>query len=188
MAEHADRRAHHLQLYLEQQLERGCKTILIAEAFGYRGGRVTGVPLTSERIVQTNTLFQNRFPALAAAYECCREPEALQTEATASIAWKVFENGMAAVPLCWNIVPVHPYHPERGIWSNRPPRPSEIAAGAPFAKRLIALFEPERIVAVGRCAERGLAGAGIDAVTVRHPSNGGARLFREQMLEILNGR
>jgi len=182
----ANLRAEHLRIYLESFLERGCKVMLIAEAFGYRGGRVTGVPLTSERIILENERFRREFPRLATAYTPCCEVDAPQGEATASIVWKLLEQvSVGQAPLCWNVVPAHPYNEERGIWSNRPPKQSEVTAGAIFAKRLIAIMKPEIVVAVGRHAERGLAEAGITAIAVRHPSNGGARQFTNQMQDIL---
>ena len=184
--EAADRRAAHLRIYLEAFEERGCNVMLVAEAFGYRGGRVTGVPLTSERIIRHSGRFRKEFPALADAYAACCESGAPLGEATASIVWKLLEGvAVGQAPLCWNVVPVHPHSPDTGIWSNRPPRRSEVLGGAPFAKRLIELFRPETVVAVGRHAERGLMECGVAAIAVRHPSNGGARQFTEQVQAVL---
>jgi len=182
----AEQRTEHLRIYLKTFQERACGVMLVAEAFGYRGGRVTGVPLTSERIIQENLRFRDEFPALAASYVPCAETGAPQGEATASIVWKLLENVPAGqAPLCWNVVPVHPFNEERGMWSNRSPKRHEVAAGAVFAKRLIAFMKPATIVAVGRHAEHGLAEAGITAIAARHPSNGGARQFADQVKDIL---
>jgi len=46
-------------------------------------------------------------------------------------------------------------------------------------------MKPSTVVAIGRCAERGLTKAGIPAITVRHPANGGATLFVKQITPIL---
>lgn len=185
------RRRENLRHYLAHfRPPNACDILLVAEACGYRGGRVTGVPLTSEAVVREDIHFRRSFPRLAASYEDCREPGALHAEATASIVWRVFaELGADATdprmpPCCWNIVPVHPYDPAKGPWSNRPPTRAEIALGREYCRELIALLRPRRIVAVGKCAVRGLTDAGIDHLGVRHPSQGGARLFRRQLIEI----
>src|ERR687895_781699 len=78
--------------------------LLVAEAPGYRGTRVSGVPLTSERQLT------GAGPA----------------EATATIVHRVLaELGLADAVLLWNVVPTHPFR--RGEpRSNRSPRRGEI--------------------------------------------------------------
>lgn len=71
------------------------------------------------------------------------------------------------------------------MWSNRSLTREEIACGAEFARQLVPIMEPKTVVAIGRCAERGLANAGIPAIAVRHPANGGAALFVKQVTPIL---
>src|SRR5689334_15031525 len=63
------RRAGHLGLYLASFLARGCDILIIGEAVGYRGGRVTGVPLTSERVIASDSHFRRTFPELCESYE-----------------------------------------------------------------------------------------------------------------------
>src|SRR4051812_41885284 len=55
-------RLDHLTRYFDHFVRRECSVMLVAEAFGYRGGRVTGIPLTSERIVRHNPRFAAEFP------------------------------------------------------------------------------------------------------------------------------
>lgn len=175
------RRIGNLRGYLQHfRPPHSCDILLVAEAYGYRGGRVTGVPLSSESVIAEHPHFRKCFPTLADNYQPCRERGALSTEATASIVWKLFDE-MDVRPCCWNIVPVHPYDPARGQWSNRPPTKGEIDAGVPFAVKIIELLHPTKVIAVGKCAARGLTQAGIDHAVVRHPSQGGANIFRVQM-------
>jgi hypothetical protein len=103
--------------------------LLVGEAAGYRGARVSGLPFTSERQL-TGT-----GPA----------------EATATIVHRVLsELGLEEEVVLWNVVPTHP----GTAASNRPPTRDEIEAGVAFAR---ALGRRRRVVAVGRVAERALA-------------------------------
>jgi uracil-DNA glycosylase len=102
--------------------------LLVGEAAGYRGARVSGLAFTSERQL-TGT-----GPA----------------EARATIVHRVLaELGLQESVLLWNVVPTHPGTET----SNRQPRADEIAAGLPFARELA---RGRRIVAVGRLAEAAL--------------------------------
>lgn len=144
---------HRLWAYLESRT--GAAILLVGEAPGYRGTRISGVPLTSERQLT------GEGPA----------------EATATIVHRVLaELGLADTVLLWNVVPTHPHRPG-APHSNRPPTPSEIAAAAPF---LHELARGRRVVAVGRVAESAVGGP-----YVRHPSHGGAADFRAGLGAIL---
>jgi hypothetical protein len=119
-------RCERLRAYLESR--RRAPFLLVGEAAGYRGARVSGVPFTSERQLT------GRGPA----------------EASATIVHRVLtELGLEESVLLWNVVPTHPGTED----SNRPPRSDEIAAGLPFA---LELARGRCVVAVGRCAEAAL--------------------------------
>jgi uracil-DNA glycosylase len=113
-----------LVAYLERHA--GARVLLVGEAAGYRGARVSGLPFTSERQLTGSG------PA----------------EATATIVQRVLrELGAADEVLLWNAVPTHPGTGS----SNRPPTSAEIRAARPF---LEALAAGRRVVAVGRVAAR----------------------------------
>jgi uracil-DNA glycosylase len=135
------------------------RLLLVGEAAGYRGARVSGLPFTSERQLT------GAGPA----------------EASATIVHAVLaELGLDEEVLLWNLVPTHPHRPGKPD-SNRPPTRSEIADARPF---LAELARGRRILAVGRLAQRELR-----APYVRHPSHGGAVEFREGLLQsALGGR
>jgi uracil-DNA glycosylase len=128
---------------------RDARILLVGEAAGYRGARVSGVPFTSERQL-TGT-----GPA----------------EATATIVHRVLaELGIEDDVLLWNVVPTHPHRPGEPA-SNRRPNAAEIAAARPFVDELA---HGRAVVPVGRVAE-----AALDIEGIRHPSHGGAAAFRE---------
>jgi uracil-DNA glycosylase len=115
-----------LARYLDDRA--GARWLVVAEAPGYRGARVSGLPLTSERQLTGSG------PA----------------EATATIVHRVLaELGVEEDVLLWNAVPTHP----GGERSNRPPTRAEVAAGLPFARELA---RGRRVVAVGRVAQAAL--------------------------------
>jgi uracil-DNA glycosylase family 4 len=117
-----------LDAYLEARKE--AQIILVGEAAGYRGARVSGLPFTSERQL-TGT-----GPA----------------EATATIVHRVLaELGLEEQVLLWNVVPTHP----GTTTSNRRPTREEIEAGLPFLQDVAA---GRRAVAVGRVAHAVIGG------------------------------
>jgi uracil-DNA glycosylase len=117
---------HRLEGYLGARA--GASVVLVGEAAGYRGARVSGIPFTSERQLS------GRGPA----------------EATATIVHRVLaELALEERVLLWNVVPTHPGTAS----SNRPPTGVEIAAGARFVERLAA---GRSVIAVGRIAQRAL--------------------------------
>jgi uracil-DNA glycosylase len=117
-----------LTAYLEAR--EGAPVLLVAEAPGYRGARVSGIPLTSERQL---TGFG---PA----------------EATATVVHDTLDElDLAGQVLLWNVVPTHP----GDCASNRRPTRGEIGAGLPFA---LELARGRRVVPVGRVAHDALGG------------------------------
>jgi uracil-DNA glycosylase len=146
-------RRRRLTDYLSRRSE--AQLLLVGEAAGYRGARVSGVPFTSERLL---TGFG---PA----------------EATATIVHRVLrELGVEEDVLLWNVVPTHPHRPGEPA-SNRRPSAAEIAAARPF---LDELAHGRAVVPVGRIAEAVL---GIEGI--RHPSHGGAVAFREGLSRLV---
>jgi uracil-DNA glycosylase len=115
--ERARLRRARLRAYLEQG--DSTKLLLVGEAAGYRGARVSGIPFTSERQLT------GAGPAEATATVVQRTLAELELEA-----------------LCWNVVPTHPGTPT----SNRRPTSAEVAAARPFLDEIAA---GRRILAVG---------------------------------------
>ena len=121
-------RRERLRAYLEARA--GAATILVGEAPGYRGARVSGIPFTSERQLTGSG------PA----------------EASATIVHRVLsELGIEADVLLWNVVPTHP----GTAGSNRRPTRREVDSSRPF---LDELARGRRVIAVGRLAAAVLGG------------------------------
>ncbi|GIT78937.1 hypothetical protein LLS1_06060 [Leifsonia sp. LS1] len=169
------RRERNLRRYLAMP---HAPVLLLGEAPGWRGMTVTGVPFTSVREVEAAVT-----PEIA-ALELPSEPQA-PWEASSRDVWAAFRAWTGPLPLSW---PVYPHHPfvAGDPRTNRTPRPAEVRAGAPVALELIRALGVEVVVAVGRKAQGALAAAGVEAPAVRHPAQGGARQFTEQLLR-LNG-
>jgi uracil-DNA glycosylase len=122
----AENRRSRLAAYLSAR--ENARLLLVGEAAGYRGARVSGLPFTSERQLT------GEGPA----------------EATATIVHRVLaELGLEERVLLWNVVPTHP---GTGT-SNRRPRAAEVAAGLPFARELA---RGRRVIAIGRLAQAAL--------------------------------
>ena len=146
-------RRERLADYLEER--RDASVVLVGEAAGYLGARVSGIPFTSERQLT------GEGPA----------------EATATIVHRTLaELGVESDVLLWNVVPTHPHEPGRPYTNRRPSR-VEVQASSRFLK---AVARGRRVVAVGRIAEE-VTGAPY----VRHPAHGGAGDFRRDLEALL---
>lgn len=120
--EGAPLRRTRLRAYLE--LHEDTELLIVGEAAGWRGARVSGIPFTSERQLT------GAGPA----------------EATATIVRRTLaELGLEA--LCWNVVPTHPGTET----TNRRPTADEVRASLPF---LDELARGRRVLAVGRLAQQ----------------------------------
>jgi uracil-DNA glycosylase len=122
-----ERLAERLAHYLEERAD--APLLLVGEAAGYRGARVSGIPFTSEHQLT------GAGPA----------------EATATIVHRVLaELELEDDVLLWNVVPTHPGTTS----SNRAPTRAEVEAGLQFAREVA---RRRRVLAVGRIAEAALA-------------------------------
>jgi uracil-DNA glycosylase len=109
--------------YLEAR--ESASFLLVGEAPGYRGARVSGLPFTSERQLT------GAGPAEASATIVRRTLAELELEEDT---------------LCWNVVPTHP----GSETANRRPTRIEITASMAFLDRL---SKGRHLIAIGRVAE-----------------------------------
>ncbi|TMD47636.1 MAG: hypothetical protein E6I86_08775 [Chloroflexi bacterium] len=150
-------------------LERDPADVLaVGEAGGYQGMRWSGIAFTSE-------------------FDLLRWGDPYRRSSRRSRPWKepsgtivhgvLDEMGAERRAILWNTVPTHPFLSDQPL-SNRRPTRVEVAAGLPFAERLIDIVRPRLVVGVGRIAADTL---GSRAVYVRHPAQSGATAFRAGM-------
>jgi len=179
----AARRAN-LRLALSLALERGPDLVLVGEAPGYNGARRTGVPFTSERLLLDGLPELGQFGA-ARGFVRATADNRTSSEQTATIAYRALAaNGLFAVG--WNAYPFHPHRPGDDQ-SNRPPRAPEVRAGAFFLAQLLGLFPGVPVAAMGNVAARSLAALGVIHTRLRHPAQGGARIFAAGLAALAAG-
>ncbi len=190
-------RQKQLMDYLTLRLGKA-KMILIAEACGYQGGHFSGIAMTCERMILNQHPKVNSQMILGyQGQRTSREDSPLIVkptqkekgfnEPTDSVVWSAcLEAGLAPDEfILWNIFPFHPYK-KGNLLSNRTPSDEELAIGLTFTKELIAMAGNLPLFAIGRKSEITLANAGLSATGLRHPANGGANIFRQQLKEALS--
>jgi uracil-DNA glycosylase len=177
----ATRRAN-LRRALAAALEQPPALLLVGEAPGYNGARRTGIPFTSERIMLEGVEPPGLFGA-ARGFALATDDGRISNEQTATIVWRELRSlGRAAVG--WNAYPFHPHRPDEPH-SNRTPRTRELRAGLAFLAQARALFPQLPVVAMGNSAARALGWLEIAHTRVRHPAQGGARLFAAGLRALL---
>ncbi len=173
-------RRHNLAAYLQAMLALRPKTLLVFEAPGYRGARITGLPMTSQKVVQEHPFYT----ALGLQTIDDRQQPAIWAEASATIVQATLDQ-LEQRPLLWNSYPFHPHKPGQPQ-TNRKPKRSETLVGGRYLLQLIDLFQPEQVVAVGNSADTTLTHLAIEHVKIRHPSHGGKRAFQSGIFALLS--
>ena len=171
---------HNLTRYLTQVFNQPGRTLLlVGEALGYRGGRLTGIPFSSERLLREapHPFLRSLRDQLDVAGDT--------SEATATMVWGALA-GKRKVPLFWNAFPFHPHRPGEPD-SNRAPSRREIEESKVYLQKLAQLYRPARIAGLGQkgalAAERALPGKKV--ILIRHPSYGGKAEFEDGMKRLL---
>ena len=185
-------RRHQLRAYLQKRLGK-VKLAVIGEAVGYRGGHFSGIPMTSERLLlgrskkvrlKSNDFFSDLKPRRTSKPEKC--PDGF-SEPTATIVWgTLLRLGLKPDQfVLWNAFPWHSFDSRRGMLSNRMPNKSERVAGLTVLEAFLPLFSCDQVVALGKIAAAQLEKLNVDARGIRHPASGGAKLFRQQIAELV---
>ncbi len=173
-------RSDNLRHYLRELLQQpGRRVLVVGEALGYRGGLLTGIPISCERVLRErrHPFWRRLAPQLTI--------EGDTAEATASIVWDYLAN-RRRIPLFWNAFPFHPHQREE-LQGNRAPSAAEVAEGIPHLQALAQLYQPALIAGLGRkgteAAQR--AFPNVQVRPLRHPSYGGKQAFQQGMDRLL---
>lgn len=151
-------RRERLRQYLTARW-RTADIVLVGEAAGYRGCRLSGIAFTSVSQLGIGST----------------------SEGSATVVHRTLQASDAEERvILWNAVPTHPHRPDEPLTSNRTPTRVEVKAGIEFLEPVTA---GRRVVAVGKVAARVL---GDDVTAVRHPAYGGAAEFDRGMRDVLS--
>ena len=167
-----------LRLFLVYLLEHRHDVLLIGEAPGYKGCRLSGIPFTSGSVIRGAK--HNIFKQIGDKISIPK----LDTEATASVFWEFFGNNRP-IPILWNAFPFHP-HLSDNPDSNRKPTHLEIDEGKSYLLMLHEIFRPKKLCSVGRVGQAILSELfpSNQITYVRHPSRGGKKPFMKGMAEL----
>lgn len=158
------------------------KILLIGEAPGYKGCRISGIPFTSGQIIANSPIFMKYRQSF---HFTSIEDE---KENSANAFYELFEQHPELFNslIMWNSYPFHP-HKENLHETNRAPTTKELKIGAEFIKLIIDIFNINEIVPVGKKAEK-VCKYLKDVVihpAIRHPSFGGKPEFLRGMQELM---
>ncbi len=152
--------------------------LMIGEAPGYKGCRLTGIPFTSGDIIQNSKhkIFKNISSKIRL--------HKVASENTAAILWEILEVNKP-VPILWNAFPFHP-HKKGQPETNRKPTASEIEEGKIYLKLVCDTFKPKILCSLGRIGEIILKELfpKEKIMYIRHPSHGGKRDFIKGMQKV----
>lgn len=175
-------RRSNLNRYLQQMQQIQPTTLLVGEAPGYRGCRLTGVPFTSPTILCAGVK-AHQLLGQENGYQRPAEWPHIQREASATIVWEAIA-ALPAPPLLWNAFPFHPHQPG-DPQSNRSPKISDLDRGRPFLTILLENFPITTIIAIGNKADCALTRWQLPHHKIRHPSHGGKQAFTTGVFKLV---
>jgi uracil-DNA glycosylase len=178
-----DIRRRNLALYLQQLADHRPSTVLVGEAPGFRGMRITGVPFTNASILQQGIPHFGLFGSVN-GYELPDDLPTVAAEPTATVMWRTLVE-LDFLPVLWSAFPLHPHRPGNPL-SNRTPSATEAAAWSWSWRELAEVFGITSVVAVGNVAHTSMVRTGLSIPKVRHPAHGGKEKFARGLRELLD--
>lgn len=173
--------------YLQRIKSNNSKVMLIGEAPGYHGCRLSGIAFTCEE-----NFTEDIIPGIMGknlGYKIFSEMKP-EKELSASIVWSKLKEWFefhGSVPLLWNICPFHP-HKENDVLNNRTPRKKDIDRGIKYFLELVEIFDIQHIGCIGRKSFDTIKTMNLNTNLeyLRHPSCGGKREFINNMNNYMN--
>lgn len=172
-------RKKNLEKYLEHFSKLDSIDLWVGRDLGYKGGRRTGIPFTSENNIDTLNL------KLGLDLKIESKSKVISSEVSANTIWEIFNN-LSNNIIFWNIYPYHP-HEKGNQLSNRKFNREEEIFGLRILKALIDSLNINRIICIGNDSVNSLKKAkivDIPITSVRHPSYGGVTIFKNQMKDL----
>jgi len=168
-------RLKNVGIYFDYLLTNKPGLMLVGEAPGYLGCRLTGIPFTSEDVIQTSEhpFFKKNHGLF--------KLHGTTSERTATMLWSILGPNRP-LPLLWNAFPFHP-HRANEPKSNRKPTSEEMQEGEHFIRCLYSMFGASKVYAIGRVSQQCLSKVFPQTAIgyIRHPSYGGKREFLNGM-------
>jgi len=177
-------RRDNLRIYLETMRDRMPETLMVMEAPGYRGCRLTGVPVTSRKVMLEGVPELGIFGEDNGFRNVDDDGfERVYGEQSATIVWGTLAD-LGVVPFIWNTFPFHPHKKGKPL-TNRKPRKPETRLGGDILKQVIDLWNFQQIIAIGNVAFDTMTEFEIECVKVRHPAQGGKNDFVAGLTQLL---
>lgn len=152
--------------------------LMVGEALGYKGGRLTGIPFSC------GDMYSRFKHPLLLELKSKLILTSQESENTATMVWEYLTEKQQT-PLFWNAFPFHPYQVRRPK-TNRAPTAKEIQQGSRYLQQLTDIFQPITIAGIGRkgqlAAQKAFPNHAIQRI--RHPSFGGKREFISGMNDL----
>lgn len=162
------RRIAHLRAHAARP---GLRLVLIGEAAGYQGCRISGIPFTSEAL-----LIDGSIPGIAPCPRLSTRAKPW-SEPSARVVWRtLYAQQLADTTFLWNAFPLHPHAPGNRH-SNRTPTRAELSAGEGVLRALRTALPDAVLAAVGNKSSEALTRLGYDHEALRHPAYGGVPEF-----------
>lgn len=184
-------RQNNLAIYLQIMKELNPKVLIIGEAPGYKGCRISGIPFTSEYLMMNQS--ESLILGNDKGYQNINPIGKYEKEQSATIVWKELEE-LQNPPLIWNAFPFHP-HNINNPKSNRTPTSEEVIIGCDFVKKLLDIFKIQFVGFVGRISERIKKDEflsdyfqKLEPVYIRHPAYGGQKEFKEGISTLMKDK
>ena len=201
--EAAERRRSYLKWYLQKR--EAADYLFVGEALSWNGGRFSGIPMTSERMlldkhktVCWHFVVGDSWPRPERTSACCAcGSESARrkglTEPTATTVWEAaLEQDIQPFEFAlWNVVPWHP-HDVDSAQENRGGRNlkcEELREGGRHLKTVLdGLFPDATVVAVGWTAWAAVLPLRPSAFCLIHPAHGRSNQFRQGLRAIVRDR
>lgn len=165
--------SNNLERYLAKMQKLNPTVLLVGEAPGYKGCKLTGIPFTSEYQVVHDEFFADGFEVL--------NGESIDKEKSATVVWSVLSQ-VKNKPLMWNI---YPFHPLAINGRNGKPRSRDIKLGRDILDQLLQMFNIKEIYCLGCKASNAMCYHPLFRGYIRHPSHGGKNECIVRLREIL---